>query len=232
LRGRVGSGVPAANGLDERGEPLEDADMRAMLAPAIFAALVLAAPATWAANCDDGLDNDGDGLIDYPDDPGCVDSLSGPENPPCNDKHDNDGDGFLDWDGAGVGAADPECLGDATGKNELVAGGPGCTSADTDADGVMDCEDNCLVEPNPSQFDADGDLCGNACDTDYDQSGLGSYPDFGRFIFSFAGAHPCCIHTEPPRAKVGWSDWGFFQIRFGSAPGPSGSTPGTLVCPL
>jgi hypothetical protein len=205
--------------------------MHPILAPALFAVFLLAAPATRAANCDDGLDNDGDGLTDYPDDPGCADALSGPENPPCSDKHDNDGDGLIDWDGAGIGAADPECLGDATGRDELVAGGPGCTSADTDGDGVMDCEDNCLIEPNASQFDADGDLCGNVCDANYFQHGITGYPDFGRIVIEFGSDDPCCVHTEPPRTIVGWADWGVFLQQFGSVPGPSGSTPGTIACP-
>ena len=59
--------------------------------------------------CDDGLDNDGDGAVDYPDDPGCVAPDSIREDPPCDDGLDNDGDGLIDWDGAGVAHPDPEC---------------------------------------------------------------------------------------------------------------------------
>jgi hypothetical protein len=59
--------------------------------------------------CDDGLDNDGDGAIDYPDDPGCLAPDSIREDPPCDDGLDNDGDGLIDWDGAGVAHPDPEC---------------------------------------------------------------------------------------------------------------------------
>jgi hypothetical protein len=232
LPGQLCSDELAANGLEDRGEPQEDSRMRLILAPALFAVLLLAAPAARAANCDDGLDNDGDGLTDYPDDPGCADPLSGPEDPPCSDKHDNDGDGLFDWDGAGVGAADPECLGDATGRDELVAGGPGCTSGDTDGDGVMDCEDNCLVKPNASQFDADGDLCGNVCDADYFQNGILGFPGFGMFVSSYGSANPCCLHTEPPRDRVGFPDFGAFLLLYGTVPGPSGRTPGTIACPL
>lgn len=58
--------------------------------------------------CSDGLDNDGDGLIDYPLDPGCDDAQDndeaddqGGDGPPivfteCNDGLDNDGDGLID----------------------------------------------------------------------------------------------------------------------------------------
>ncbi len=205
--------------------------MRLVSVSALFALLLLAAPAAWAANCDDGLDNDGDGLVDFPADPGCASASSSRENPPCSDNHDNDGDGLLDWDGAGVGAPDPECLGDATAKDEAVAGGAGCTSPDSDGDGVMDCEDNCLDEPNATQFDADGDLCGNVCDADYFQDGRVDFPDFGLFISLFGTDSPCCVHTEPPRATVGWPDWGAYLKMWGHFVGPSGTTPGTIACP-
>ena len=35
---------------------------------------------------------------------------------------------------------------------------------DTDADGVLDCVDNCPNDPNPSQSDSDGDGLGDVCD--------------------------------------------------------------------
>ena len=60
--------------------------------------------------CGNGLDDDGDGLVDYPSDPGCRSAASTLENPKCDDGLDNDGDGGIDWDGAGVGAADPQCI--------------------------------------------------------------------------------------------------------------------------
>jgi len=66
--------------------------------------------------CSDGVDNDGDGLIDYPQDPGCSDPSSNIENPQCQDGIDNDGDGWIDFDGGasanhGVarGFPDPQC---------------------------------------------------------------------------------------------------------------------------
>lgn len=51
--------------------------------------------------CSDALDNDGDGLVDFPADPGC----SGPEDIDetdpaiCSDGKDNDGDGLIDFPG-------------------------------------------------------------------------------------------------------------------------------------
>ena len=60
------------------------------------------------APCSDGMDNDSDGLTDFPDDLGCVsetddteDSLTSAK---CQDGRDNDGDGKKDY------PADPGCF--------------------------------------------------------------------------------------------------------------------------
>ena len=49
--------------------------------------------------CDDGLDNDGDGWIDYPGDPACFHPAAHSELCACQDGLDNDGDGLIDFDG-------------------------------------------------------------------------------------------------------------------------------------
>jgi len=49
--------------------------------------------------CNDGVDNDGDTLIDYPYDPGCASPVDDDESDgttQCNDGMDNDGDGLID----------------------------------------------------------------------------------------------------------------------------------------
>jgi hypothetical protein len=85
--------------------------------------------------CSDGIDNDGDGLIDYVvaggGDPGCASSTSPGENPQCQDGLNNDNQPGIDFDGGAsldldqdgfidaqfhsatppVGAADPQCVG-------------------------------------------------------------------------------------------------------------------------
>jgi len=61
---------------------------------------------TGQPTCDDGLDDDSDGLVDFPLDPGCADALDDSEHSPllpCDDGLDNDGDGLIDY------PADPEC---------------------------------------------------------------------------------------------------------------------------
>lgn len=63
--------------------------------------------------CSDGIDNDGDGLIDYPNDPGCFspnqdsevdDCPDGPNCPECGNHKDDDGNGLTDFAGG-----DPGC---------------------------------------------------------------------------------------------------------------------------
>lgn len=72
----------------------------------VDAALKTFAPAA----CFNGVDDDGDGLVDYPADPGCRNGRSKIENPQCNDGKDNDGDGAIDYNGGPNGEPpDPQC---------------------------------------------------------------------------------------------------------------------------
>jgi uncharacterized protein YkwD len=57
-----------------------------------------------AAHCDDGVDNDGDGLVDFMGDWGCSSAEDVSELPACADGLDNDGDGLVDY------PDDPQCL--------------------------------------------------------------------------------------------------------------------------
>ncbi|MCX5738869.1 MAG: right-handed parallel beta-helix repeat-containing protein [Proteobacteria bacterium] len=69
-----------------------------------------------AEKCRDGIDNDGDGLIDFPTDPGCASAASNIENPTCQDGIDNNRNGTIDFDGGAsanhgvsLGQLDPQC---------------------------------------------------------------------------------------------------------------------------
>jgi len=66
-------------------------------------------------SCNDGVDNDGDSLVDYPADPGCFAKGDDTEVEDCRDGVDNDGDGKIDY------PADPQCK-SATGAREKPAG--------------------------------------------------------------------------------------------------------------
>ena len=84
-----------------------------------------------AAACSDGIDNDGDGSVDFPDDPGCADAGDLSEHTlllVCDDGIDNDGDGDADYPG------DPGCVHPA---DDLE--GPQCDDdQDNDGDGKID----------------------------------------------------------------------------------------------
>lgn len=63
-------------------------------------------------DCGNGLDDDGDGVADYPDDPGCTSLFDLGEHEPnvvCDNEFDDDGDGFVDLLDAGCsGPGDPD----------------------------------------------------------------------------------------------------------------------------
>ena len=81
--------------------------------------------------CDDGLDNDGDGFIDSPADPGCADADDQSERSAdlvCDDGEDNDGDTLIDYPND-LGCIDPL----------FTVEDPECQDgADNDDDGLID----------------------------------------------------------------------------------------------
>jgi hypothetical protein len=129
-----------------------------------------------------------------------------------------------DVDGDGIPDEEDNCV-DVPNEGQL----------DFDWDGVGDVCDNCSENPNPAQDDCDDDYCGNLCDCDYNQDGICGWPDFGPYIVSYGQYDSTCQqHLEPisPDRTVGFGDFGFFSANFGASPGPSGTTPGTVACPI
>jgi hypothetical protein len=106
--------------------------------------------------------------------------------------------------------------------------------ADADEDGVADSADNCTAEANPSQLDADGDGCGNACDADFDQNGVAGASDFNALRLCFGQSVPGTGSAEDPtcaesdadgNAIVGASDFSRLRLAFGGPPGPGAACP-------
>jgi len=129
-------------------------------------------------NCNDGIDNDGDGLIDSAD-PGC--ELNGnleapdPDFPECSDHVDNDGDGETDF------PADPGCDSPEDNReyNDPV---PACKDGiDNDGDGLIDYPNDpgCFVSLDNDEEDGCPGVqcpqCANGVDDDDD--GYTDYPD-------------------------------------------------------
>ncbi|MCB0336975.1 MAG: hypothetical protein KDD62_11745, partial [Bdellovibrionales bacterium] len=133
------------------------------------------------SQCQDGLDNDADNVIDATD-PGCWADVNDPSSydptdldesdatTQCQDGVDNDGDGYTDGD-------DVSCE-DPTDNNEGDPQ-PVCQNGlDDDADGLIDAADpGCLSNPNnPSTYNPNGSsevdatdvTCGDTLDNDND----------------------------------------------------------------
>ena len=169
--------------------------------------------------CDDGVDRDGDGSADFPEDPGCTWPGDMSEEPDCSDGLDNDFDGNPDL-------LDPDCA-SADGALE---------EPDQDGDLVPDDEDSCAILANPDQRDTDLDGYGNACDPDYDGDGLVGTSDFlalGRAFGTSEGQPGYDEHLDADGdGAIGTPEFLLLGGAFGSAPGPSGlPCAGTAACP-
>ena len=100
----------------------------------------------------DGLDNDGDGLIDSEDD-NCIDGSAG-ESEDCSDGIDNDEDGWTDQE-------DPDCQDGGVFEENPTSAFTCNDGIDNDGDGWIDERRlgmYCIVDPEDDGFvDADGD---------------------------------------------------------------------------
>ena len=130
------------------------------------------------ADCGDGFDNDGDGLVDV-DDPGCDANgdleAPDPQYAACGDSVDNDGDGAIDLE-------DPGCA-DPSDEDEYNVPIAACRDGiDNDGDGRIDFprDPGCMVSLDDDEADdcpggASCPACADAEDGDGD--GLTDYPD-------------------------------------------------------
>jgi hypothetical protein len=94
------------------------------------------------SECSDGIDNDGDGYIDFQDDPGCGDALDTIEDPQCQDGVNNDlgqdpTPGLIDFDGG------QSIWGACTGQ----PGGCPSNVSDPEGDGVANPDPQCVGKP-------------------------------------------------------------------------------------
>lgn len=118
------------------------------------------------ATCNDGIDNDGDTFIDFPNDPDCssaLDSEDVPNYAQCSDGIDNDGDFFIDF------PEDPDCV-NAT-DNESVWNPTECfDNIDNDGDGFIDWgeDPSCSGINDKSESPFDTTQCNDGIDNDVD----------------------------------------------------------------
>ena len=117
-----------------------------------------------ATACADGIDNDGDGLVDHPEDPGCESPQDEDEvspGPECSDGVDNDGDGKTDYPN------DPGCLApnqdDETDDCPDGENCPQCANGiDDDNNGQTDYpnDSGCMAASDPTEFLNNPAACG------------------------------------------------------------------------
>ena len=94
-----------------------------------------------ASDCNDGVDNDGDSLVDFGADGGCTSADDLSELPECSDGLDNDGDGRFDFSGSDAG-----CFSPASASED-----PGCDDGfDNDGDGRVDADGGGTLRPDAS----------------------------------------------------------------------------------
>jgi len=74
----------------------------------------------YRSQCSNGVDDDGDGEVDFGNDPGCAEEHGVTESPQCDNGVDDDGDGLVDWDGGGVAHPDPDCEGNGANPREAA----------------------------------------------------------------------------------------------------------------
>jgi hypothetical protein len=109
-------------------------------------------------------DSDGDGLNDGAEASAGTDPLA----------TDSDGDGVNDGSEVSAGTNPLSTDSDGDGVNDGSDAFPldDTETVDSDGDTVGDNSDNCPSDSNTDQLDTDGDLAGNACDTDDDNDGV------------------------------------------------------------
>ncbi|MDP1825083.1 MAG: hypothetical protein Q8L48_17630 [Archangium sp.] len=138
-------------------------------AESLLSAPVIVQALGGVASCGDGLDNDADGLVDFPADPGCTSTgdIDETDVPQCSDGLDNDGDGLVDF------PADPGCSSfvDNT-EGGMAACGDG---VDNDSDSRVDfpADPGCTSATDTSELDLPA--CADGLDNDGD--GKTDYPD-------------------------------------------------------
>lgn len=124
--------------------------------------------------CSDGIDNDGDGRIDFPADFGCgvavgsstpaVNDNSEVDPPQCDDGRDNDGDGNIDF------GVDPDCSATTDNSEAPPAPPTACADgADNDGDGLIDLADpGCSSAADDDETDLEPPACADGIDNDGD----------------------------------------------------------------
>ncbi len=113
--------------------------------------------------CNDGLDNDDDGYVDFPADRGCKAGSSNRENPDCDNGVDDDGDGLVD-------STDPSCLAASSARENAQCQ----DGVDNDGEGEVDFDGGASANGGVSVAPADLDCAGTPWRSEFKACGLGA----------------------------------------------------------
>ena len=179
--------------------------------------------------CADGLDNDRDGQIDFPADPGCTDADDDDETDPvpvsqCDDRVDNDADGLID-------AADSDCNTPLDPSESGDSPTRACNNGiDDDDDGLTDFpfDPGCETAGGISEADrVPAPACANGMDDD--GNGMTDFPmDPGCVA---AGDATELALDPPPACANGADDDGTGALDWPADPGCDGAGDLTEVSP-
>jgi len=160
---------------------------------------------TRAPQCSDERDNDGDGFIDYPNDPGCTspqdDDEANNSAPECSDGIDNDDDGWVDY------PYDPGCT-DRSDDDETDRDNPECSDGvDNDGDRRVDFPlDNGCTSPSDDD-EAAGFMTGGGGYDEVDKKILNEDGVTPGSSLRFGEVLPCDLGQKPgPNLTVSWHD--------------------------
>jgi hypothetical protein len=99
-------------------------------------------------------------------------------------------------------------------------GAPECSALDSDADGVTDDVDNCLLVPNTDQRDTNADDIGNICDPDIDNDCNVNFIDLNAYKTNFFA--PGDLDTDNNGDGItNFADLNTVKAHFFGPPGPS-----------
>jgi len=103
---------------------------------------------------------------------------------------------------------------------------------DTDADGVLDYQDNCTLIANANQRDTNSDGYGNLCDPDFNNNGIVDSQD-GALLKAAFGSAAFPDRDLNGNGIVDSNDGARLKAKFGQPPGLSGlACAGSIPCPV
>ncbi len=95
-------------------------------------------------------------------------------------------------------------------------------TSDSDGDGVVDNQDNCINIANPNQADDDQDLFGDVCDADFDNNGIVNYNDVAIFYPLLQQGQAGLAGDFDQNGVTNFGDLVYMLGLNGQPPGPSG----------